>query len=427
MSDDYPDVQQERPDRMRLALASILVLLIILMAGMVYALYRVLTPVGSPGTASAPLPAGLTWVRSIYGYGPREDQQFKAPTDCAVSPDGTIWATDPQHARLLSFNPDGSFKALIHRGPAATGPGRLSRPEGVGTDENGNVYVADYGGNKVAVYTSDNKLIKEWEIPLPLDVTVTTERIYVSTVAGIGVFARDYSLIGLWGRRGTGPEEFDTPRGLAVAADGTVYISDTNNARLKAYSKDGKLLWIWPKERQIAKRPGANNTIKTQLQLPSGMTLDGAGRLVLVDPFRFQLLTIDPAGTETKKLVGGYGDQGSADGLFAYPTGVAYDAARDWFVVADTGNDRLQIVRIPGSAANPIGPALARAFAGPWWLCAIPLVLLLLAAVLIAARVRAARRDRAQAAIEAPSEPVEETVENYGEDYEESFAPDQDG
>jgi DNA-binding beta-propeller fold protein YncE len=264
----------------------------------------------------------------------------------------------------------------------------------VGTDENGNVYVADYAGNKVAVYTPDNKLLKEWEVPLPLDVAVTKDRIYVSTLAGVAAFERDYSFVGLWGRRGGGPEEFDTPRGIVAGPDGTVYVSDTNNARVKAYSKDGVLKWIWPADRREAKRPGAGNEIKTQLQLPSAMSMDGKGRLVLTDPFRFQLVVIDPDQPEKAKLVDAYGDQGSTDGLFAYPTGIAYDPARDWFAVADTSNDRVQLIRIPGTAANPVGPALARAFAGPWWLCAIPLALLLVAAVLVYLRVRAARADR---------------------------------
>lgn len=411
MTEDLETLETEGPDRMRIALAAILVLLLLLMAGMVYALFRVLTPIGAPGTAGEQLPPGLTWVRSIYGFGPKEDQQFRAPTDVAVSPDGTIWGTDPQRARVLGFNPDGTFKTLIHRGPSASGPGRLSRPEGVGVDEAGNVYIADYAGNKIAEYTADNKLIKELEVPFPLDVAVTKDRIYVSAVSGVAVFGRDYSFVGLWGRRGIGPEEFDTPRGIAVGADGTVYVSDTNNARVKAYSPDGKLLWIWPKERDVAQRPGASNKIKTTLQLPSAACIDGAGRLVLVDPFRFQILAIDPA-KKDDKLVGGFGDFGGTDGLFAYPTGIAYDPARDWFVVADTANDRLQIVRITGSASNPVLPALTRAFAGPWWLCGIPLALLVLGAVLAALQVRAARRARALAASEQGEAGVAGDVED---------------
>lgn len=433
MTTENEQLEQDRPDRMRVALAAILILLLLLMAGMIYALARVLTPVGAPGSAgSAATPTDLTWVRSIYGYGPREDQQFRNPTDVAIAPDGTIWGTDPQRARLLAFNPDGTFKTLIHRGPAGTGPGRLSRPEGVGVDDSGNVYVADYAGNKVAVYTPDNKLIKEWEVPFPLDVCVSKDRIYVSAVSGIAVFARDYSFVGLWGRRGTGPEEFDTPRGIAVGADGTVYVSDTNNARVKAYSRDGRLLWIWPQDREVAKRPGATNKIKTVLQLPSAACMDGAGRLVLVDPFRFQILAIDPAKKGDDKLAGGYGDFGGTDGLFAYPTGIAYDSTRDWFVVADTANDRLQIVRITGSASNPITPAVARAFAGPWWLCGIPLALLLVAAVLILLQVRAAREERLARASEAPVAPVvpdddiadgpEDEVQETGDEAEEPEA-----
>ena len=43
----------------------------------------------------------------------------------------------------------------------------------------------------------------------------------------------------------------------ALASDGTVYVSDTNNARVKAYNAQGDLLWIWPDQRATAKKPGA--------------------------------------------------------------------------------------------------------------------------------------------------------------------------
>lgn len=381
-------------DRTRLALIVILGLLVLLLAGMTYALLMVLTPLGAPGaTGGTQTTKGLTWVRSIYGWGGTEAQQFRGPSDVAVAPDGTIWGTDPQRARVLGFNPDGTFKGMIMRGAAgAVGPGRLMRPEGVGTDDEGNVYIADYGGNKVAVYTPQNTLIREVEVPTPLDVVVTRDRMYVSAVSGVAVFTRDGKFLNLWGKRGNGPEEFDTARGIAVGDDGTVYVVDTNNARVKAYKPDGSLLWIWPSDRDTAKRPGATNKTKTVLQLPSGTTMDGRGRLVFVDPFQFAILILDPAGAEKSKISSAFGAQGSRDGAFTYPTGIAYDPGRDWFVVADTNNDRLQIVRLEGTAANPVLPAVARLFAGPWWLCAIPLALFLLAVTLVVLRQVAVRK-----------------------------------
>lgn len=395
MSDDLQ--VQARPDRTRVALIAILALLLALLAGMTYTLFTVLTPLGAPGGAGAALPTGMSWVRSIYGWGPAEDQEFKGPTDVAIAPDGTIWGTDPQRARILGFNPDGSYKSMIMRGPAGVGQGRISRPEGVGTDNEGNVYIADFGANKVSVFRPDNTFVREWEVPLPLDVAVTADKVFVSSLYGVAVFTRDGQNVSLWGKRGTGKDEFDGPRGIAVGPDGTVFVADTNNARLKAYKQDGTLLWIWPSDRETAKRPGAGNQLKTLLQLPGSMTIDGQGHVVFIDPFMFQMVVVDPAKPEKDRMVGSYGEQGTKDGFFAYPTGLAYDATRDWFVVADTNNDRLQVVRVPGTAVNPITPAVSRAFAGPWWLCGIPLALLVLAAVVLAMRARAASRARLDA------------------------------
>src|SRR5580698_9716947 len=35
-----------------------------------------------------------------------------------------------------------------------------------------------------------------------------------------------------------------------------------------------------------------------------------------------------------------------------YPTGIAYDKTRDWFAVADTSNNRVQIIRLPGTGGG---------------------------------------------------------------------------
>jgi hypothetical protein len=116
---------------------------------------------------------------------------------------------------------------------------------------------------------------------------------------------------------------------------------------------------------------------------------------VLVDPFKFQIIALDP---KTGKMareprtngvgkLAAYGEFGQNDGLFYYPTGIAYDKTRDWFAVADTGNDRIQIVRIPGSG----GSSVARVIGGfrlPMLVFLLPLSLLLAAAYAAIARRR---------------------------------------
>jgi sugar lactone lactonase YvrE len=401
VSDDVRDSAHEQGDedarvrRTRTALVAVLVLLALLLVGLVVFVAQVLTPAGAP-RASSDTPVGLEWIRSIYGYGPSADQQFLGPVDTAVGPDGRIWVTDPQRARVLAFNPDGSYSTLIHRGPAASGAGRIVRPEGVGTDEDGNVYVCDYGNEKVMVFSGSGELLREWPVPLPSDVAVRNGRVYVVSVPGVAVFDTNGTLIAVWGHRGRGPDEFDGPRGIAVGPDGTVYVADTLNGRAKAYDRDGNLRWIWPESRRIAPISGIVPTSTPGgVQLPASCALDGRGRLILVDAFGFNLVVLR-VDAKQATVVARYGEQGSKDGFFTYPTGLAYDQGRDWFAVADTANDRVQIVRIPGSSSNAFLAAVRRALPSSWWWCVIPLALLALAIALALLRRRARARDGAE-------------------------------
>lgn len=385
-----------RARRTRSILATVLGLLFLLLLGLGYFIVRTLTPVGAP-TAND-VTTGLTWVRSIYGYGPAVGQQFFYPTDAAFAPDGTIWGTDPQRARVLGFNPDGSFKGMIHTGPSNTAPHTIGVPAGVAVGPDGDVYIADYENQKVIVFTPDNRFVREWSVPVPTDLAVKAGRVYITSVYGVAITDLNGNVLKTVGKRGRGLEEFDTAHGIAVADDGTFYVSDTQNHRVKAYDKNARLLWA-------TAMPAAGADAKSKqlgkLDLPSGMTLDGKGRIVLADPFNFDIQVLDPA--QKGKAVATYGKFGTEDGSFAYPTTVDYDPTHDWFVVADTNNSRLQIVRLPGTAASPVAAAFNRALIGPIWICAIPLVLLLLAIVVAIVRRRQRRKLEEQAAVSSTS------------------------
>jgi sugar lactone lactonase YvrE len=382
--------EDDRPQRLRSALIGILVVLVLLLAGLSYFVVRIMTPLGST-SAGRSTPTGLEWVRSIYGYGPSPTQQFYRPVDVAVGPGGKIWGTDTTRNRILGFNPDGTLSSQVDFGVAATGAGRIQRMEGVATDEAGNLFVADFGADKVAVFAPDGTFIREWPVPVPSDIAVAGGRVVVGSAPGVSVFTTDGKLLSVWGKRGNGPNEFDGAHGVAIAADGTVYVADTLNRRVKAYGRDGTLLWIWPAALSTAPKPGiVPKEGPGGLQVPSSITIDGSGRLVLVDTFGFDIVVLKPT-SKGATLVGRFGEQGVDDGRFTYPFGIAYDVERDWFVIADTTNDRLQIVRLPGSTTAPTIAALRRSMTGPWSVCAVPLGLLL-AAVIIWTLIRRWRR-----------------------------------
>jgi len=381
-----------------MALIAVIVILVLLLSILAWVIASTMRPVGAP--AQADLPEGISWVRSIYAWGPTPAERLNSPIDVAVAPDGLIWAST-NTSLLVGFTPDGEFDRVI-QAPFGPDSGQAISYEGIDVDESGNVYVCDYGRNAVVVYSGDGVLLNEWAVQLPREIAVRDGRVAVAGANGIAVFHDDGDLIAQWGQRGAGEADVDLPHGIAIDEAGNIYVADTQNARVKAYTPEGRLLWIkesTPDDPATSGSEGETGTVdpgasvSQRLQVPVGMTIDGAGRIVMADAFEFQLLVLD--GLADGEVVERYGDFGAADGMFTYPTGVDYDASRDWFVVADTANDRLQIVRIPGSGGNLVVRVASRAADTALWLCAIPLGLLMLALILVARR----RRARGRAAV----------------------------
>jgi len=100
---------------------------------------------------------------------------------------------------------------------------------------------------------------------------------------------------------------------------------------------------------------------------PSGITIDSKGRVVILDGFRH---TIEIFDADSGESIWEFGEsRGPSDGSFNLPTTLAHIGG-DLFVVADTFNDRVQIVRLLTPDENNI---VAR---NPWMWYLLPLLLL---------------------------------------------------
>jgi sugar lactone lactonase YvrE len=132
-----------------------------------------------------------------YGSG---DGEFRGPYDVAAAPNGGVYVTDHNNSRIQYFTAAGSFLgAWGTYGPAN---GEFNYATAVAASSRGPIYVADAG----------------------IVVKVGNDRVQVFTRAG------DY--LGRWGNHGSGEGQFDIPNGVAVAADGTVYVADSGNDRV---------------------------------------------------------------------------------------------------------------------------------------------------------------------------------------------------
>lgn len=377
--------------RARRILVIVLILLLALLGAATAFLMKLATPVGK--VASTDEAGGIGWKSSIYGYNSKIDGQLNKPNDVAIAPDGTIWVTDQSRGRILGFGPDGQYKKMLFQGPVGRAKNAFNHPTAVTTDEKGDVFIACTSAGEIVHSTPDNKIVAKMSIPTPLDIEVKGDRIVVGSVAGFAIFTKKGVPVKVVGSRGKGPDQFDHVAGVAIADDGTIFAIDQYNNRLSAYDKNGKRKWI----RNVGVRTnsldvkgsGAMATSRAQaakktkttakLGLPARITIDGRGRIVVSDPFGFDLNVFDP---KTGSLIAKYGKFGGGEGQFAYNNGVDYDPARDVFAVADTGNSRVQLVTIPDSGGSAAAQ-LRRDLSGRLRALVPPALLLLLLMLLL--------------------------------------------
>lgn len=361
------------------ALSVLLILLLLLLCGVGYFFVSILMPTG--GQEPAVVSDGMTWVRSIYGFGPSQDEQMLGPTSVAIAPSGTIYVTDPQRARVLAFDPDGVFDGLIHTGAGGSGEGQLGRPNHVACDSDGNVYIADGLNAKVIVFDDSSRYLREWPVPSVTGIEVVGDTLYARSLGEVVAYSLDGTERSRFGERGRGSGPRLEPTGGLIGDGETMFVADSLNQAVKAYTATGEHLWSQPPATTVATASAETTGSATSrmIDLPTDVALDADGDLYVIDAFSFQVLRLDPA---TGAIIGQWGGDGQKDGEFMYPSGIAYDQARDWFVIADTANNRVQIMRIDGTGGG-LRQTAGRTLSSPYRVCAIPLAALLVVMALL--------------------------------------------
>jgi DNA-binding beta-propeller fold protein YncE len=392
----------KRGRRILTVLIIILILLLLLAAALLTQLLR------GPTAPSTDELEGVTWIRSIYGYGPDVSQMIE-PAAVAVDPEGgSLWVTDGIRSRLVKFN--GSTGVLIEvfePGNVESSEDMLRYPSSVAVAPDGWMYVAESTYDRVRAYDEDGNLRQTLDVPAPLSIAANDELLIIGAEAGFAAYDRDGNPLGIIGTPGQGEDEFDKVNGVALDSDNNAYVVDSFNNRIRKFDADGFPVWTIetgpPGNQGFGDMPDSGDLTERAdqypafMQIPMGATIDGAGRLIVVDMFDFSIAAFD---REDGSFLGKWGTFGQVDGKFMYPADISYDAAYDWFVVADSGNNRAQIIRLPGSGGDAEA-ALRRLLSGPLRACGFPLLVLLI--ILIT---WAVLRRRNRAAQEGPVEIV---------------------
>jgi len=144
---------------------------------------------------------------------------------------------------------------------------------------------------------------------------------------------RPLAAVRLWGTQGSGPGQFQDPRGIAVGPEGRVYVADGGNHRIQVFDTEGNFLRQW----------GGQGSAPGQFQEPWGLAVSPDGEVYVADTWNHRIQVFDSEGNflrawgafaQTAQAIG-------AEGLFWGPRGTAVDAQGDVYVT-DTGNKRVQ-------------------------------------------------------------------------------------
>jgi sugar lactone lactonase YvrE len=266
----------------------------------------------TPGTEmQVPAAEGLAW--GSQGFAPG---QFNNPRDIAVDTQGNVYVADSGNRRIQKFDSRGKFLLAWNGGrenfiePLAVvvtsqgqvlvldsdpgwiyrftadgeplgrfgGPGaQFFHPRGMAIDAQDNIYIADTGGCRLVKYDIEGNRLTQFgergsgpgQLLEPTDVVISPQGdLYVADTANLRV--QRWDIFGRYQAEWAIPlaSAYNGPH-LALAADGSLFVTTPEQHEVRRYSPKGELLDQWGDPEQF--------------RIPVGLTVDKAGNLYVTD------------------------------------------------------------------------------------------------------------------------------------------------
>jgi DNA-binding beta-propeller fold protein YncE len=277
------------------------------------------TTLASAAPAAAAIEQRIAWGSKGSGAG-----QFSYPAGVETDSAGHVYVADTGNDRMQKFSASGGFllgwgwgvkdgqselqtcRSSCQRGIYGPGEGQLNAPNGVAPDPAGHVYVADTGEDRIQKFSPSGRFLDKWgstgsgpgKFDAPVDVAVgPAGQVYVADFSNLRIqrFARGGRFLGQWAA--------PYPYGLATDSSGHVYVAEYYDDRVEKFSPEGRFLRMWGWgvktgrsrfERcgppRVACSPGIDGSGDGQFFFPDGIATDSAGHVYVVDAVNFRIV-----------------------------------------------------------------------------------------------------------------------------------------
>ncbi len=260
---------------------------------------------------------------------PADGTKVPAPRGVTVGPAGEIYVLD-NIGRVLVMDRAGALQKSWWMPEYSVG-----KPERLLICRNGRLAVADTHYHRVVIFDTDGNVVSmfgrrgsgpgEFEYPVAI-AEDDRDNLYVCEYGGndrVQVFRPDGTYVSAFGSFGAAPGQFQRPSGI-VWRNGRLYIVDAFNNRVHVCDESGTAVRL------------PENAFSADLHYPYDVSLTENGIVYVVEYGAGRVTWFTPDG----ELLGRSGTSGPGSGRLYTPWGLSVDGEHAVFI-ADTGNRRL--------------------------------------------------------------------------------------
>ncbi|MBW2613182.1 MAG: SMP-30/gluconolactonase/LRE family protein, partial [Deltaproteobacteria bacterium] len=270
--------------------------------------------------------------------GPAENASFQKIYGVAVNDAGEIYIADTGNFRIRKIDQEGIISTIAGTGESGysgdNGPATLARlyqPYDIALDGGGNLYIAD---------TFNHRIRK-----------VDPQGI-ITTIAGNGVY-------GFRGDNGPAVQaSLWNPSGIAVHDDGTLYIADMSNHRIRKVDAQG-IISTFAGSDMFGHEGDGGPADLARLRNPRGVAVDRAGNVYIADDTNSRIRQVSSNGIITTIAGNGIYQYGGSTTVpatqtsFRHPSSVAVDSDGSLYI-ADMTNHLIRKVSHPSAFSQAV-------------------------------------------------------------------------